>query len=94
MSSLPLTDASRGVGPARSFTFEESGSLEADFQKLQQVLARVRCDLQEIREQLTEYGPSWYDEERDERLAASLQLIEQVLPASDVGSHRTLSRTS
>lgn len=84
MDSLPFTNETHSIGPAQAhcLPFAETGVLEQHAWEVQQVLARLKGDLLDLRGKLTEYGPSWYDEEQDARLEASLQLIERMIPAS------------
>jgi hypothetical protein len=96
MSSLPWTDPPQAAGPvqARDFAFEETGNPEQYFRDVHQVLVRLRSDLQELRGNLTEYGPVWYDEVQDARLAASLQLIDGMIPPSASAQDEALKGTS
>jgi hypothetical protein len=84
MNSLPFANETLPISPAQPqcLPFAETGVPEQHSWEIQQVLARLKGDLQDLRGKLTEYGPSWYDEEEDARLAASLRLIERIIPAS------------
>lgn len=50
-------------------------------------ISDLRDQLEELRRNLINYGPAWYDADQDDRLAASLALLDQMMPvsASDCG---------
>lgn len=54
------------------------------------IVSQLRSHLLDLRAQLREQGPSWYDEKQDARFEASLEMLEQLEPKRAAGP-RSLS---